>query len=586
MAYAVDGTDLVISGWEQGISDNPYQGINDMRGVNIISVPGEASVSFASTLVSYSPLALSIVSASGTTLTVTVTSGSLPTTFGQCITFSGASLPSGITAGTLYWIAPVSYNTIKLYSDFLGTTVITFGGTGTGTGTSVDMAAITYFDKNFPYGVDSNGRVWEFVDRGLRCSGRYMGNTVNPSPNSGDITGGNGICVFSSSPDNFNVVHQYLFVFGYGRIDYFNLISGGWTYEWNPATGGTSVGIPVLNSRYTNNPHEALVAVDGSMYYTDGNYLGSLSELYGQVFNPAVLTTYTWVKQILKIPNYDTTTCLEELGTNLLIGGTRNQIYPWDKTSVSFQFPIKISDNYINQILTINTNAYIFAGMRGRIFVTNGAQATLYAKIPDHLSGGIDPIFTWQNIAYNKNQIYFGISATDNAGNALTSYRGLWAVDITTNAIRVPNLMSDNNATVTAIYAFSGAQSGFGLLSAWQDGTSFGVDTSGSTPYTSYVSYIETDIIPVGQFLNKKSFNNLEFKLAAPLVSGESIKISYRTSRTGSYSLIGETTTAGLFSDIYTPLPFEQVQWLQFKIEMKSTATNPSYVRLVEIRLR
>jgi hypothetical protein len=29
MAYALDGTDLVISGWEQGISDNPYQGIDE-----------------------------------------------------------------------------------------------------------------------------------------------------------------------------------------------------------------------------------------------------------------------------------------------------------------------------------------------------------------------------------------------------------------------------------------------------------------------------------------------------------------------------------------------------------------------------
>ena len=85
-------------------------------------------------------------------------------------------------------------------------------------------------------------------------------------------------------------------------------------------------------------------------------------------------------------------------------------------------------------MITVNTNTYLFAGNRGRIYVTNGSQAELFKKIPDHLSGTVEPYYIWGAIGYSQNQLYFGFQAQQNNGSILQS-GGLWALDITTGAL-------------------------------------------------------------------------------------------------------------------------------------------------------
>jgi len=582
MSYKIDGTDIVISGWEEGISDNPYKGINDMRGVNIISVPGEASVSFAQTLNSLPSCSATVVSASDPdeTVTITVTAGTLASY--QAVTFTGASLPSGIVAGTTYWILKVNATTIKLYSEPTLTRQQLIGGTGTGTMATINMGEINYFEKTVGVALDDNGRAWWQPSAGNVWA--FLGN--------GNFSGGKGIFYYKG----------YLFVLNSARICYLPFPNGvydpgtalTWVNEWDPATHLSNPGINVFRGAYS---HEALIGQDDVVYICDSSFVDSLFEKAGQTFNPADSATYTWngknsvtgiATYALKLPSYDQATCLEELGKNLMVGGTINYIYPWDRTSTSFTYPIKIAENYTFHLLTVNTNMFIFAGRRGRIYVTNSSQANLVCKIPDHISG-IEPIYTWKNVCYNKNQIYFGISAKNNAQSEITSYVGLWAIDLTTNALRAVNIESNPLGTVTAVYAYNSVVSGFGLAVAWTDYSTnpdtYGIDKSSEIPYTDYSSYIETDLIPVGQFLKKKTFQNIEFKLSQPLVANEGIKISYRDRKYGAYALISECTTVGAISDSF-PVNFDQSQWLQFKIEMKSTDTSPSYVRLTEIRLR
>lgn len=52
MGYRYDKTteDIVITGFEKGISDDPYEGISNIVNCNLISIPKEASVNFATTL--------------------------------------------------------------------------------------------------------------------------------------------------------------------------------------------------------------------------------------------------------------------------------------------------------------------------------------------------------------------------------------------------------------------------------------------------------------------------------------------------------------------------------------------------------
>lgn len=578
MAYRIEGADIVIDGWENGVSDNPYKGIQDMRGVNIISVPGEASVGYKPTLCSYAKCTGSVVSAdTGTKIvTVTISTGNLDLNYsGQAVIFTGESLPTDLTEGTPYWIVPQDSTHFLVYSDYNLANLVNITA-GTGTFATVDMAETRYTEKNNPYSIDVNGRVWGLLNNAWR----YLGNTVLTNAS------GNGICLFISSVAGWSG-NKYLFVFRNSRIDYLNVQTYTWVYSWDPATGATH-DVETLNapSGYTG-PHEALINTDGRMFYTDSNHLGSLEELDGQIFDPTNFTTYLFGKKAFTIKN-DEAQSIEQLGLNILIGGKYNLIYSWDTITLGGT-PMKISDNLIYKMITVNTNTFIFAGKRGRVYYTNGSNAQLYTKVPDNISGGIEPSFTWKGVAYNKNQIYFGISAKLN-GADIARYNGLWAVDITTNGLRVPFLCSTTNAEVSAINVNDGGvTTGYSLYIFWKSGSNYGVDSSQSSdPNSTYISYIDSDIIPIGTFLGKRTLNNLEFKLSAPMVNGEGIRISYRTSMTGSYTQIGET----LASASYTPLSdfyavnFDQSQWLQLRVEMKSTSTSPSYVRLRELRLR
>ncbi len=591
MAYHLEGNDIVINGWEQGIADSPYTGIADMRAVNVVSIPGEASVSFAPTNQIIKSCTGSVVSADASTdiITVTITTGSLDyLTATQAVVFTGASLPAGITAGKIYWAFALSPTTLQIFDNpSLTGTQINITGTGTGTFATVDMGAITYFDKTTGTSLDANGRVWlkNYV---------FAGNDVTTTTGL-TRTVGNGLIWYRG----------YLFVFYNSRICYIPMSSTGtiavtapaWVNEWDPKTGAAHVGTNVFYSGVSENTvHEAIshpYSAD-TVYITDKNYIVSLQEYPGKTFDPTDTTTYIWhgatnstPDWALKFSTTESINCLEVLGQTLIIGGSLNYVYTWDLTSTNFNNILQISDRFIKHLLTVNTNTYIFAGKRGRIYVTNSSQAQLYKKLPDHI-GGIEAIYGWQNVAYNKNQIYFGVSSGENFGTPTTNYSGLWACDITTDNLRCPTLMSNTAAFATAIWADpTNSISGFSLVIAWSDitNTIFGIDTTTPNAYTSYVSYIDTDIIPIGNFLNKKTFDNLEFKLSAPMTAGEKIKISYRTNLVSSYTLIGETTTKVL-SDCYL-LNIDQAQWIQFRIQMQgSQQDTPSMVRLYEIRLR
>lgn len=316
-------------------------------------------------------------------------------------------------------------------------------------------------------------------------------------------------------------------------------------------------------------------------------------------FDPKVIGSRLWTTQALALPSFEVAQCLAVLGSDLLIGCITNRIYPWDKLSISVRSPILISENNVQRLITVNTNTYIFAGNRGRIWKTNGSQASIYKKIPDYIFGAIEPYITWQGVGYNRNQIYFSFSATNNAGTALTTAGGLWALDVDKDVLRMPNKFSYNTYAGYAgcfipTQETTTTGNGFGFQVGWTDGAgAYGVDITSSTPYSNYETYIETEIIPVGTLWTRRTWEQLEYLLGAPMVSGEGVKIEYRTNLTASWASAGAfqsssdntSTVAGTISDVLIPT-FENVQWIQLRVSTKSTASTPSYTRLREVRLR
>lgn len=586
MAYHIDPIDesLVIDGWEKGVGSSPYDGLANMRNVNIITTPGEACVNYATTLRSFASVPnITITSSSSVNDTVTANGGTYQP--GSTITFSASTI-GGVSTNTPYWLGNVSGTTFSLFSDpYLLSIVDITGASGTGTAATIDIGKPLYSTYSANSGssywiLDANGRVWSDQPQGaIQDVLRYMGNTTLTNAS------GNGIVAYRG----------YIFVFRNSLIDYYKISTKAWVYGWDPSAGtGGATGTFLNNGQGADNPHFALVGQDDTVYYTDAAFVGSFRQAAGTTFDPATSTTVVWAKQALALPSFETANCLAELGVNLLVGGSFNAIYPWDRVSTSFTYPILLAENNIKRLVTVNTNTYIFVGQRGRIFITNGSQANLYKKLPDNIFGSPDPYYTWGDANFDKNQLYFSAKARTNSGTLGGVYQGLWAIDLETDAMRQTLSMTQQQSYATLIqpiYITANAiPTGSGLyIGWWETGNNlYGVDLTGSAPYTDGTSLIESDLIPIGTFDRPKDFTRIEHKLSYPLVAGESIEIQYRLINAGAtagYASIYTDSTAGSFSKSNT-LNFKNAQWVQFMIILTSTASSPSYVRLKEIRIR
>jgi hypothetical protein len=620
MACRLDNYDqaLVIDGFSNGIADDPFDGISDMRNVNIISVPGEGSVNFATSEVTSATGAIptiSIVSANSATNYITATSIT-GLEGGMAVVVSAGT--GGITSG-LYWVGNINGaggGTFKLYTDYATSNVFVISSTGTGT-LNVPTAVITgggagggqvgavgrYFatDGNvlFNNGAgqyffqDAIGRVWSNkVVSSVNSYWTWTGNTI------GTYSNGNGL-VFRQASDGTG----YLFAFSAGSIDYTPTSTVSWVYGWNPADGstGNSASPGYLKSGVGNLTisHAAATLPDSTTYYCDSNWIGSFYQTDPTIpFVPTSTSTYTFQETEL-LPYFDTANCLAFLNNNVLIGGLKNNVYVWDGFSGQPFNIILLAENLIANIVTVNTNAYIFAGNRGRIYITNGSQAQLYKKVPDHISGTVEPYFTWGGAMFNKNQLFFGVQATTNSGTAITQYGGIWAIDLDTTALRLVNQLSYGTyagiatgmiaqVPLSPAPAASANPPGTGYYAAWDSGAStYGIDQTTGAPYTTSVSTIDSDLIPIGTYTKPRNFTQIEYRLTRPLVAGESItigtRILFNTENTG-YTVALTDSTAGNYSNRAT-VNFSNAQWVQFQVTLNSTAINPSYVRLKEIRI-
>ncbi len=359
-----------------------------------------------------------------------------------------------------------------------------------------------------------------------------------------------------------------------------------WVYAWK------------TNLEYTQYQHQSIVGLDGAVYICNANTVASIVLTNSGTFDPATGGTYTYNTAALTLPSYDYAQSLAQLGPDLLVGGILNYIYPWDRVSTSFTYPLVCADFNMVRIVSTNSNAYVFAGNRGRIYITNGQQIQLYKKIPDSLTGDPEPYYIWQDAMYVRNKLYFTVTATNNASSTLNTMGGIWAlgIDAGQTATDLPTAGSLFNSNQFSYGSYGGScpvlfysqlasPPGYGIGGAWVSSGVTGVDTSSTTPYTNYQTIIQTDIIPIGTYFDPITDQQMEYKLSKPLVAGEKVRISWRGNLTDSFTQVWESTTTGQLSDA-KQVNFQKQQWVQFKIELSSTATTPSYARLREIRIR
>jgi hypothetical protein len=255
---------------------------------------------------------------------------------------------------------------------------------------------------------------------------------------------------------------------------------------------------------------------------------------------------------------------------------------------------------------------YVFCGSKGNVYVTNGTTISGVLTVPDYVTQQIEPYFIWGGAMFCRGRVWFSSQDSNSKAGGIWSFvpQISFYIEQDTGAslrLEAQNTYNTYAGLATLLFAPTSMKSqytnqatgqearGPQYWAAWDDGTEgvsdtpYGIDYSATTPYAGGQTVIETDLVSSGEVLGKqrKTFANCEFKLAAPLVAGESVAIYFRNNLASSWTSAGpvEMSSDGI-SGVISPSSFVGSQWIQLKAVLTSVASSPSFVRLKDIRLR
>lgn len=337
----------------------------------------------------------------------------------------------------------------------------------------------------------------------------------------------------------------------------------------------------------------------GTQYFTTFYPLASGSD------SASGTPTYVYEPQRLSLPKFEVAQCMAEIGNIVLIGCASNIIYPWDQVQNLPASIISLPEANTQTIITVHQMAYVFPGNKGNVYITDGNVASAVTTVPDYCAGVpgtplsyIEPMFSWGAAMYLRGRVYFSI--LDQTAIKTGNCGGVWSFVPTQNlyigqdiglALRLENqnsygtyngvatvLIPKQNQSAIAPQYFSGWESSI-------TSPAYGIDTTGTSPATTVI--FETDGIPTGTMLDKKTFEQIELKFASPLLSGDVVSLNYRKDLTSAWKSCGtiklENNKRRLSG--YFPANFENTQWLQLQ-GLLTPGSASSFIRVPELRIR
>lgn len=719
MSYRIDkdspDKDIVISSFELGIGASPHKGIGNIQNANLATEVGEVMASYGrfqnSMTNSTANGTLNFNNSSTVTLSISATNNHFK---GQWISVSSSSHTGELANGT-YYVQDISTgsNAWSLSTTYSGSTITGFtaGLTAVITLFRNMSQPIAYTTETYVNGTSTFYRYYILDSVGLV----WMYDTINDLFPSDDVSywvlPDTSITYFGSdtNPSGLGVLNGWLIVMSGNKFWVKPTVNLGSSYVQMT----NAYMMSLLNS---GNIHYGLVGHQGRMYYTDGDFIGSIfpdtslevsglpniqsyasyttstttgtiSQLLSgsvpsdgnvsstlrvpavffaatggtpptaltanvvfyiayalananfQVFaaesggSPLDITTgasgtqyfntffpvgthatsagdhplMVFSPQRCNLPVFERSQCLAEVGNTVMIGAKGSVIYPWNQVDATPSGLINLPESDTKQILTVNQMAYIFTGSKGNVYITDGSVASLVIKLPDFCAGiagtastYFEPNFVWGGVAYIRGRVYFSVldQTSTKAGNC----GGVWSFIPTQNlyigqdtglSLRLENQNSygsyNGYSTVLIPWFNQNIAKSPQYWSGWVSSLSspvYGIDQTSTSPLSVYS--IETDLIPVGTFLNKYTPKQIEYKLAAALVAGETVQIYWRKNGTDAYQSCGAVfveSTTGLSG--YFNANFQGAQWVQFQIigtPLFNIGT--SFVRLSEIRIR
>jgi len=573
---------LIINNFETGIAESPHKGFGLMRNVDIEAFPGAVKAKAAPATLfaaSYSSTFTSVAATDISTATATVPITGIavkPTTTG--------TLPGGLTPNTVYFIGNISSTTFYFYDNITnanaggatGRINITDTGTGTHTITTVNPGTINHIIKdtrtNDRFFQDSNGRVW-FGNSSSSLKllvNSTLDNAVVGSASLGAAFAGNGIVLYKQ---NDSASTHYLLAFRNNAIDIINVYGDpnknapSWTNAWN--FGGATSDTALNSTAGSNNSHHAIVGQDNIIYFCDGRFVGTIKEISGQTFDPANTATYVGNDQALDLPENEVAQYVEELGTTLLIASNvTNKIYPWDRLSDSFNYPIFVPALVIKKLKNVGGLVYILAGTKGDIYYTQGSYVRHLVSLPDQVinnSGTLTAsVVTWGGIAALDGNLLVGASV-QTSGNS-----GVYLIDPNTGKIIIDQIPSTGSANVTAFEVTD---------HFYYFGYAGGADYHTTTRYSALEAVVQSQLYRVATKIGKATYSSLEVVTAKPATTGAQIRIGYRTNTSAGFTTLATYTADSSATTFQTDIGLIDIENIQIQAEFDDD------VELLEIRL-
>lgn len=382
---------------------------------------------------------------------------------------------------------------------------------------------------------------------------------------------GNGLVIWKDA----------LFEIGNAAIDVYYPLSGSptWTNAWKSITSETSW-------------HPAMVAQDDTVYIGCGRDLASLQEVAGQNFDPTNAATYTFQSSVLDLPEDFKIKSLEQNDIWLNIGtwkGTNiydfniGDIFVWDLTTQpsSFQSQITVRENGCNSMFNKDNDVYVFAGIDGRVYGVNGNYLELLRTLPFNLQSG-----SWVQVYPDAvenfdGRLIFGVSA---GSGTLTN--GVFGLGTRQGEIKLSfsheytiSTGTNESVSIGTIKQINANQ----IIVGWKDGSNYGVDLlNASTVMGSYGAFIDSQFYDLASNRDTGVVSEIEIRLADDLLTGEGIRIKYRTALDDAFTTVGtfDFATDGAVNSKIFGVSFG-AEKLQLRIEMTGSSTSPKLKQVI-----
>lgn len=329
---------------------------------------------------------------------------------------------------------------------------------------------------------------------------------------------------------------------------------------------------------------------------------------YVTTFDPSQVLMTSTTTEALALPYDDISTCIGQFsqggGLSLGIGTMGNNIYFWTPSTSAPYAVLPLPETNTHRLLNVNNTMYAFSGPKGNIYIANGSQLAGALTVPDYVANpngtNQNPWFVWGDSMFLRGRVWFSIQ-DQNASNTTGNCGGVWSFTPTQNLflgqdqgvqlrLEHQNSYATYNGVCDVLLAPQNQQAnGAQYWSGWSDsysGGNHGIDFSGTVPYnTSQYAQIDTDIVNVGTLMTPYTPQNVEYKLSRPLASGESVELQIRPNLTSAFTSLGTDSTATNLAFRFST-KLQTLQWMQFRVKLTSTASNPSYLPINELRIR